>query len=193
VPRRAYVPRGSEPQADEDAPIAIGHGQVTTQPSLVACMVEALALGGEEKVLEVGSGLGYQTAILARLARSVWSIERLPELAAAARANLAAQGVANAHVVEGDGTRGLPEQAPFDAVVVAAAFPDVPPPLAEQLAEGGRLVQPIGPGGREEVVLFVRQPEGLERVRRLIGARFVPLVGRHGHPERARGGGPGSP
>jgi protein-L-isoaspartate(D-aspartate) O-methyltransferase len=123
----------------------------------------------------------------------VWSIERLPELAAVARANLAAQGVANAHVVEGDGTRGLPERAPFDAVVVAAAFPDVPPPLAEQLVEGGRLVQPIGPGGYEEVVLFVRRADRLERVRTLTGARFVPLVGRHGHPERGPADGPGSP
>jgi protein-L-isoaspartate(D-aspartate) O-methyltransferase len=181
VPRRAYVPRGSESLAGRDEPIGIGHGQVTSQPSLVACMVEALALEGDETVLEVGTGFGYQAAILAQLAREVWTIELIPELAASARANLQAQGVANAHVVAGDGTLGLPEHGPFDAIVLAAAFPEVPPPLVEQLVEGGRLVQPIGPGGYEEVMLFERRPEGLRRARMLTGARFVRLFGRHGY------------
>ena len=180
VPRAAFAPAEEGPRAYEDAPLSIGRGQVTTQPSLVAAMVEALALSGEERVLEVGTGLGWQTALLATLAREVWSVERLDELADAARRNLAAEGVDNAHVVVGDGSEGLAEQAPFEAIVVAAAYSEVPPPLVEQLAPGGRLVQPLGSGGHEEVVLFEREPEGLARRRTLTGARFVRLYGRHG-------------
>jgi protein-L-isoaspartate(D-aspartate) O-methyltransferase len=139
-------------------------------------------------VLEVGAGLGYQAAVLARLAREVWSVERRPELAAAAAANLAAAGVENVHVVVGDGSVGLPEHAPYDAIVLAAAHPLVPPPLVRQLAPGGRLVQPIGPSGAEEVTLFRRGADGrLERVRVLIGASFVPLYGRHGFAAGSRG------
>jgi protein-L-isoaspartate(D-aspartate) O-methyltransferase len=183
VPRTAYVPEGSEGVAGVDRPIAIGQGQVTTQPSLVAAMVEALALRGEERVLEIGTGLGYQTAVLARLAREVWSVERRPALAAAAATNLAAQGIANAAVVVADGTEGLPAHAPYDAIVVAAAHLRVPPPLADQLAPTGRLVQPIGPGGAEDVRLFRRQAGGdLVRVRSITRAYFVPLQGRHGFP-----------
>ena len=180
VPRAAFAPPAERYRAYEDAPLAIGRGQVTTQPSLVAAMVEALALSGEERVLEVGTGLGWQTALLATLAREVWSVERLPELADAARRNLAAEGVENAHVVVGDGSEGLAEQAPFEAIVVTAAYPEVPPPLVDQLAPGGRLVQPLGSGGHEEVVLFERAPDGLARRRTLTGARFVRLYGRHG-------------
>ena len=180
VPRAAFVPPEHAERAYHDAPIPIAHDQVTTQPSLVAAMVEALALSGEERVLEVGTGLGWQTALLATLACEVWSVERLEELADAARRNLAAEGVENAHVVVGDGSEGLAEQAPFEAIVVAAAYSEVPPPLVEQLAPGGRLVQPLGSGGHEEVVLFEREPEGLARRRTLTGARFVRLYGRHG-------------
>jgi protein-L-isoaspartate(D-aspartate) O-methyltransferase len=189
VPRAAYVPEGSEGLADTDRPIAIGHGQVTTQPSLVAAMVEALALTGEERVLEVGTGLGYQTAVLARLAREVWSVERRPALAAAGAANLAAQGVVNAAVVVADGTEGLLAHAPYDAIVVAAAHVSVPAPLAAQVEPGGRLVQPIGPGGAEDVRLFRRLPGGdLVRARSITGAYFVPLQGRHGFsPDEADG------
>ena len=183
VPRAAYAPPGERAGAYEDVPLAIGHGQVTSQPSLIATMVEALGLSGEERVLEVGTGLGWQTALLAALAREVWSIERLAELADAARENLAAEGVENAQVVVGDGSDGLAEQAPFEAIVVAAAHSAVPQPLAEQLALGGRLVQPIGTGGEEEVVVFERQPEGLVRRSTLVGARFVRLYGRHGFAE----------
>src|SRR5688500_13775701 len=157
VPRGAYVPDGAEVAAGADRPIPIAGGQVTTQPSLVAAMVEALGLHGDERVLEVGAGLGYQAAVLARLAHDVWSVERRPELAAAARDNLAGQGMENAAVVLGDGTEGLPEHAPYDAIVVAAAHPHVPPPLVHQLALGGRLVQPIG---AEDVILFRRLPDG---------------------------------
>jgi protein-L-isoaspartate(D-aspartate) O-methyltransferase len=145
-------------------------------------MVEALALTGSERVLEVGTGYGWQTALLASLAGFVWSVERWPDLAEAARANLERYGARNAEVVAGDGSRGLPGQAPFEAILVSAAFPQVPPPLAEQLAPGGRLVQPIGRGGDEDVVLFERRGDRLETARSLTLARFVPLVGRHGFP-----------
>jgi protein-L-isoaspartate(D-aspartate) O-methyltransferase len=182
VPRAAYVPAESVGEADRDRPIPIPGGQVTTQPSLVAAMVEALALCGDERVLEIGAGLGYEAAVMARLAREVWTLERRPELAAAAARNLAAQGVANVHVVVRDGSEGLPDEAPFDAIVVAAAFPVVPVPLVTQLAEDGRLVQPIGPGGAEDVTLFRRDASGrLVRERSIVGAFFVPLYGRYGY------------
>ena len=178
VPRARFVPLGYEAAADHDRPIPIGGGQVTTQPSLVATMVEALELTGVERVLEVGTGLGYQAAILGRLAGEVWSVERRPELAAAAAANLA--GKDNVHVVSGDGSEGLADAAPYDAIIVAAAHPCVPPPLAVQLAEGGRLIQPIGPSGREDVTLFRRRAGALVRDRVVARAYFVPLCGRHG-------------
>jgi protein-L-isoaspartate(D-aspartate) O-methyltransferase len=181
VRRDAFVPGDRVREAERDRPIPIPGGQVTTQPSLVARMVEALALTGGERVLEVGTGLGYQAAILARLAREVWSVERRPELATAARAHLAAARVANVRVVIGDGTSGLADVAPFDAIVVAAAHPLVPPPLVEQLVLGGRLVQPIGPGGAESVTLFHRAGDGrLVRHGSIVPASFVRLHGRHG-------------
>jgi protein-L-isoaspartate(D-aspartate) O-methyltransferase len=178
VPRASYVPHESVGEANRDRAIPIGSDQVTTQPSLVAAMVEALALRGRERVLEVGTGLGYQAAILSRLAREVWTVERRPELATAAAANLAAEGVDNVRVREGDGSDGLAEHAPYDAIVVAAAHPLVPAPLVAQLAPGGRLVQPIGPSGSEDVTLFRRTGDRLESVRVVIGAHFVPLVTR---------------
>lgn len=180
ISRRGFVPQRHAHLADQDVPVPIGHDQVTTQPSLVAFMVEALALEGDEGVLEVGTGYGYQTALLACLARHVWSVERWPDLAVHARANLAAAGITNVDVVTGDGSEGLPRFAPFDAIVVAAAFPEVPPPLVEQLAQGGHLVQPIGPGGAEKVTLFVKRGPSLEFVRVVTQAFFVPLVGVYG-------------
>lgn len=182
VPRANFVPPAQTDLAYLDVPVPIAHEQVTTQPSLVARMVEALELQGGERVLEVGSGLGWQTALLATLAAEVWSVDRWPDLAAAAAANLAAGGIANAHVVAGDGSEGLADHAPYDAILVAAAFPRVPPPLVEQLAPGGRLVQPIGPGGREDVVLFTKEGDRLVRRRSVSGAYFVRLYGRHGYP-----------
>jgi protein-L-isoaspartate(D-aspartate) O-methyltransferase len=148
----------------------------------VARMVEALGLAGAERVLEVGTGYGFQTAVLARLCGFVWSVERWPDVAETARASLARAGVANAAVVAGDGTAGLPAHAPYDAVLVSAAFPAVPPPLAEQLTPGGRLVQPIGPGGADEVVRFERGPGGLRRLGTVTLAHFVKLHGRHAYP-----------
>ena len=181
VPRAAFVPPRVERRAYLDQPLPISHGQVTTQPSLVARMVEALALRGTEKVLEVGTGYGYQTALLASLARELWSVELWPDMRAAARTSQLGVGIRNAHVVLGDGTRGLASRAPFDAVIVAAAFPTVPPPLFDQLAEGGRLVQPIGPGGLEDVQLFERRGGELVAERSVCGANFVRLRGEHGY------------
>ena len=189
VPRALFVPAEAAPQAYLDEPIRIPHGQVTTQPSLIAAMVAALGLTGGERVLEVGTGLGFQTAILARLARMVVSVERFADLAAQARANLTAAGVGGVTVVVGDGTLGVPEHAPYQAIVVAAAAPRVPGPLVEQLADGGRLVHPVGPGGREEVTAFSKQAGRLVADARLVPARFVPLVGAHGTPGREGRGG----
>lgn len=176
TPRADFVPSGLEGRAYRDEPLPIPHGQVTTQPSLVAQMVAALALGGSERALEVGTGYGFQTAVLARLAARVWSVERFADLAEAARERLSAAGIANAVVEVGDGSRGLPEHAPYDAIVVSAAAPDVPPALAAQLAPGGRLVHPLGPGGSEDVVLFERRGDELVQRRTVTGASFVPLV-----------------
>src|ERR671920_704025 len=171
VPRAGFVPANLAGQAYEDKPLPIPHDQVTTQPSLVARMVDALGLAGSERVLEVGAGF-------------VWPVERFGDVADAARENLARFGVTNAEVVTVDGTKGLPEHAPYDAILVAAAFLSVPRPLEEQLAAEGRLVQPVGPGGREEVVLFQKGTRGLVRRRTIALARFVRLHGAHAFPEQ---------
>ncbi len=180
VPRAQFVPPDLAAHAYQDAPLPIPHGQVTTQPSLVTQMVEALELSSSDQVLEVGTGFGWQTAVLAHLAGEVWSVERWKDIARTARMHLERHGVDNATVVVGDGSAGLPEHAPYDAILVAAAFPQVPIPLVEQLAEGGRLVQPIGLGGVDEVVLFAKRGGVLERKRLVTGAHFVRLYGEHG-------------
>jgi protein-L-isoaspartate(D-aspartate) O-methyltransferase len=180
VPRARFVPPHLVDRAYTDEPLPIPHDQVTTQPSLVARMLAALALERRESVLEIGTGYGFQTALLASLARFVWSVERFPDIAETARANLANHGARNVEVVVGDGTEGLPERAPFDAIVVSAAFPRVPSTFEDQLAPGGRLVQPIGSGGNEEVVLFEKVENRLVRRSSVTGARFVRLYGRYG-------------
>jgi protein-L-isoaspartate(D-aspartate) O-methyltransferase len=175
VPRHLFVPEALSRFAWENTALPIGAGQTISQPVVVARMCELLELTGEETVLDVGTGSGYHAAILARLARVVWSIERKAELAEQAGHNLAVGGIGNVHVVLGDGSRGLPEHAPFDAINVAAAAHDVPAALTEQLAGGGRLVAPID--GREQRLLLVRRQadDVLERTY-LDPVRFVPLV-----------------
>ena len=184
VRRELFVPEGLAGVAYDDRPVPIAHGQVTTQPSLVAQMVAALELRGGERVLEVGTGPGFQAAILGVLAGDgrVVTVERFADLAEQATANLEAAGIVNVTVVVGDGTLGWPREAPYDAVVVAAAAPRVPVPLAGQLAEGGRLVQPLGPGGAELVTLFDKRRGRLARRGVIVPAHFVPLVGAHGLP-----------
>jgi protein-L-isoaspartate(D-aspartate) O-methyltransferase len=176
VLRAEFVPVETVANAYYDEPLPIAHGQVTTQPSLVARMVEALSLTGAERVLEIGTGLGWQTALLATLADRVWSVERFADLAEEARQNLAAQRIVNAEVVVADGRDGLVRHSPYDAIVVSAASPEVPSPLAQQLADGGRLVHPLGTGGNEEVILFEKQAGELRTRRTLTLARFVKLV-----------------
>lgn len=176
TPRQRFVPAEQRANADEDRPIPIGQEQTTSQPSLIATMVAALELRGGERVLEVGTGFGYQTAILSRLAAEVYSIDRAAALTDQAARNLATAGVEGCHLEVGDGTRGLGAYAPYDAIIVSAATPSVPAALARQLRVGGRLVAPVGPAGATEVVVFEATRDGLDRVRRLVGARFVPLV-----------------
>lgn len=170
------MPSDAGSEALLDRPIPIGSGQTTSQPSLIAKMLAALELTGDERVLEIGTGHGYQTALLTHLAAEVWSIERYAGLAARARHNLAEWGQGDAEIVVGDGTEGLPGQSPFDAIVISAAARELPAALGPQLAEGGRMVAPIGPDGAQEVVVFTRRGGHLEELERLTPVRFVPLV-----------------
>ena len=183
VPRADFVPPNHAAVAYVDEPLPISHGQVTTQPSLSGRMIEGLRLTGVEHVLEVGTGLGFQTALLATLAADVVSIERWPDMVEQARRNLTRRGIRNVRLLIGDGSLGAPELAPFDGIIVSAAYPEVPRPLAEQLRVGRRLVQPIGAGGNDTVVEFERTAHGLERREELTPARFVRLYGRHGFPD----------
>jgi protein-L-isoaspartate(D-aspartate) O-methyltransferase len=179
VPRELFVPEYLRDRAYDDAALPIGGGQTISQPYMVARIAEALGLRGGERVLDVGSGSGYQAAVLAELANEVHTIERLPELAELARANLAAAGYDRVRVHLGDGTRGLPEHAPFDAIAVAAAAPELPRTLYEQLEPRGRLVVPVGKHGVQRLEVVVRSPEG-PAVLRSVPCRFVPLVGEEG-------------
>ncbi len=180
VPRHRLLPEALWEQAYTIAALPIGDGQTISSPEVVARMTEALELGGDERVLEVGTGSAYQAAVLARLADRVVSIERIPRLAARARTALDELGVTNAVVYLGDGTVGRPAEAPFDAIVVAAAGPRVPPPLLDQLGPGGRLVGPFGERGRQELLRIRKEPDGRLRRERLGACRFVDLVGQHG-------------
>jgi protein-L-isoaspartate(D-aspartate) O-methyltransferase len=179
VPRELFVPAGLRERAYDDAALPIGGGQTISQPYMVARICEALALRGDERVLDVGTGSGYQAAVLAELAAEVDTIERIPELAEQARANLVAAEYERVRVHVGDGTRGLPERAPFAAIAVAAAAPDVPRTLYEQLEPRGRLVVPVGKRGVQYLEVVVRSPEG-PAVVRSVPCRFVPLVGEEG-------------
>ena len=179
VPRELFVPADLREHAYKDAALPIGGGQTISQPYMVARICEALALTGRERVLDVGSGSGYQAAVIAELAAEVDTIERIPELAEVARANLTAAGYDRVRVHIGDGTRGLPERAPFDAIAVAAAAPELPQALYDQLEPRGRLVVPVGRRRVQRLEVVVRSPEGPAIVRS-VPCRFVPLVGEQG-------------
>jgi protein-L-isoaspartate(D-aspartate) O-methyltransferase len=179
VPRELFLPESLRRRAYEDAALPIGDGQTISQPYMVARIVEALDLSGGERVLDVGSGSGYQAAVLAELAAEVDTIERIPELAELARANLHAAGYDRVRVHTGDGSRGLPERAPFDAIAVAAAAPELPRTLYQQLEPQGRLVVPVGKYGIQRLEVVARSPEG-PAVVRSVPCRFVPLVGEEG-------------
>jgi protein-L-isoaspartate(D-aspartate) O-methyltransferase len=183
VPRHRFVPDSMRHRAYEDVPLPIGAGQTISQPYVHARSLELLRLKGSDRVLEVGAGSGYQTALLAQLASTVLAVERVPELARAAREALEAVGINNATVVVGDGTLGWRAYAPFDAIVVSAASPSVPGPLIEQLADGGRLVIPLG--DQESQVLTLVEKRGEEvRSSSATGVRFVPLLGEFGFKPR---------
>jgi protein-L-isoaspartate(D-aspartate) O-methyltransferase len=179
VPRELFVPDPLRDYAYEDGALPIGHGQTISQPFVVATICQLLALGGDERVLDVGTGSGYQAAVLAELAQEVVTIERIPELVSAAREALVAAGYGGVEVHVGDGSRGVPERAPFAAIAVAAAAPRVPPALYAQLADGGRMVVPRGTRFGQELVLVEHTAQG-PRERTSIPVRFVPLLGDEG-------------
>jgi protein-L-isoaspartate(D-aspartate) O-methyltransferase len=180
VPRHEFVSAEYRDQVYEDHPIPIGEGQTVSQPYIVAIMLDALALNRSDAVLEVGAGSGYQTALLSELARQVYSVERHASLARTAQATLARLGHTNVEVLLGDGSHGLPERSPFDAIIVSAAAPRIPRPLFEQLREGGRMVIPVGPAHAQELQL-VRKHSGQPLIANLEGCRFVPLIGSDGY------------
>jgi protein-L-isoaspartate(D-aspartate) O-methyltransferase len=179
VPRELFVPERLQRRAYEDAALPIGEGQTISQPYMVARIAEALALTGNEHVLDVGTGSGYQAAVLAELAGEVDTIERIPALAEQARDNLKAAGYERVQVHVGDGSQGLAARAPFGAIAVAAAAPELPRTLYEQLEPRGRLVVPVGRRGVQQLQVIVRSPEG-PAVLRSVPCRFVPLLGEEG-------------
>ncbi|MEK7667805.1 MAG: protein-L-isoaspartate(D-aspartate) O-methyltransferase [Gemmatimonadota bacterium] len=180
VPRHEFVPAELRANAYADFPLPIGHGQTISQPYIVAFMTAQLRLTPRSRVLEVGTGSGYQAAVLAEIAGEVYTIEILPPLAQEAAARLQRLGYGRVHVRTGDGYNGWPEAAPFDAVIVTAAAGFVPPPLVEQLRPGGRMVIPVGEvGGVQELMLIEKAADGRTTTRTLIPVRFVPLTGRH--------------
>jgi protein-L-isoaspartate(D-aspartate) O-methyltransferase len=182
IPREEFVPQEFRGRAYDDTPLPIGEGQTISQPYIVAAMTDALGLSGAERVLEVGTGCGYQAALLSQLAKEVFTIECRSVLARTAEERLARLGFANVHVHYGDGTLGLPEFGPFSAILVAAAAPSVPAPLLAQLADGGRLIIPVGASENQELQLVER--DGSEyRTHVREGCRFVPLIGYHGWKE----------
>lgn len=184
VPRELFVPAELAERAYADAALPIGAGQTISQPYMVALICSELALRGDERVLDVGTGSGYQAAVIAELAREVHTIERIPELAEQARARLEAAGYGDrVHVHVGDGSRGLPEHAPYAAIAVAAAAPEIPMTLYEQLELRGRLVVPVGNRYEQLLQLVVRTPEG-PAVLRSVPCRFVPLLGEEGFDGR---------
>ena len=179
VPRELFVPEETRADAYFDGALPIAAGQTISQPYVVAHMTEVLRLGGQEKVLEIGTGSGYQTAVLSLLAAEVYTVERIASLARQAQETLARFGASNVRFHLGDGSLGWPEHAPYDAILVTCAAPAVPRPLVQQLADGGRLVVPVGSRGYQDLVL-VRKNGQEAREERLSPVAFVPLIGEHG-------------
>jgi protein-L-isoaspartate(D-aspartate) O-methyltransferase len=179
TPRHAFVPTGVRHRAYEDAALPIGNGQTISQPSLHARYLELLRLLGRERVLEIGTGSGYQTVLLSHLVDQVFSVERIPALLQTAREVIQRLGAKNVSLLLGDGTIGWRDYGPYDAILVSAAGPDVPTPLLEQLAPEGRLLVPVGRGNEQVLRMYRRTGTGIE-TRELGAVRFVPLVGRHG-------------
>lgn len=182
VAREDFVPPEYIDRAYDDGPLAIGREQTISQPYMVALMTQALQLSPNAHVLEIGTGSGYQAAVLARLVRDVTSIERIPALANAARARLKRLGVSNVMVIEGDGSGGWPDGAPYDGIIVTAAAPDLPTLLTDQLADGGRMVIPVG-GRRKQMCLLVQRTGPRIETREMTACMFVPLRGAHGWQE----------
>jgi len=193
VPRHLFVSPEYAAEAYSDSPLPIGFGQTISQPYMVAAMADALSLEGHEKVLEIGAGSGYQAAVLSLLAREVIAVESQPALAVAARELLLRLGYQNIRIESGDGTEGWtldsPNAAPYDAILVTAGAPSIPPPLVAQLSEGGRLVIPVGPSAQQDLVRLVKR-DGRTTRESLFACRFVPLVGRYGWPAGAQMQGP---
>jgi len=179
IPRHMFVPDKDPQWAYIDAPIAVGWGQTISQPYIVALMTEALELQGQEKVLEIGTGSGYQAAILSRLVARVYSIERIEGLACRAKETLDELGIFNVTVTHGNGSIGLPEEAPYDAIIVTASAPDIPKPLIEQLADGGRLVMPVGERDSQTLTKITKKGQTIQRAN-LGLCVFVPLIGSAG-------------
>lgn len=179
IPRHSFVEEGMAPLAYNDHPLNIGEGQTLSQPYIVANMVECLKLKAEDRILEVGTGCGYLTALVAELAAQVYSIERIPALLFKARKNLKRLGYKNIVLKVGDGTQGWPQYAPFDAIIVSAAGPQIPQPYLDQLSEGGRLILPVGSRERQELVLVTKTGNRTNR-ETLSGCRFVKLMGKYG-------------
>ncbi len=179
VPRELFVPDEEQESAYYDGALPIGEGQTISQPYVVAYMTEALRLGGQEKALEIGTGSGYQTAVLSLLAAEVYTVERIASLARRARETLAGFGAHNVHFLVGDGSLGWPEHAPYDAILVTCAAPAVPQPLVQQLADGGRMIAPVGPRGYQDLVLVRKRGREVTQ-ERLSPVAFVPLIGEHG-------------
>ncbi|MBC7986279.1 MAG: protein-L-isoaspartate(D-aspartate) O-methyltransferase [Sphingomonadaceae bacterium] len=183
VPRERFVIEAMRGYAFEDSALPIEAGQTISQPYIVALMLEAAAIEPSDRVLEIGAGSGYAAAVAGRLAREVHAIERLDELATLARERMAALGYDNVRIYAGDGTHGLPDAAPFDAILVAAGAPSVPATLRDQLVIGGRLVLPVGGSGVQRLLRIVRRGEDAFDEEDLGGVRFVPLIGAHGWSE----------
>lgn len=179
VPRERFLPEQLRDRAYDDGALPIGHEQTISQPWVVAAICQALELTGDEEVLEIGTGSGYSTAVLARLARHVLSLERIPELAEGARRTLAELGIENVEVIVGDGSRGRSDDAPFDGIAVHAATPEAPHSLLAQLGPGGRLVVPIATGSADLLTRF-RRDDGELRQETIGPCRFVPLIGAEG-------------